>query len=76
MTFQNPTCLLELSDFNRLSGEKMLKSILIIVYFSLIAWLSTVTRQLLITQDKVLPVQAMKTCGWWSYTSTHSEPRH
>jgi len=40
--FQNPICLLELSDFNRLSGEKMLKNILIINYFSFIEWLSTV----------------------------------
>ena len=35
--FQNPICLLDLSDFNRLSGEKMLKNILIIIYFSVIA---------------------------------------
>ena len=41
--FQNPVYLLELSDFNRLSCEKMLKNILIIIYFSFIAWLSTVT---------------------------------
>lgn len=40
--FQNPICLLDLSDFNRLSGEKMLKNILIIIYFSVIAWLSMV----------------------------------
>ena len=35
--FQNPICLLELSDFNRLNGEKILKNILIIIYFNFIA---------------------------------------
>ena len=40
---QDPIYSLDLSDFNRLSGEKMLKNILIIIYFSFIAWLSMVT---------------------------------
>ena len=34
---QDPIYSLDLSDFNRLSGEKMLKNILIIIYFSFIA---------------------------------------
>jgi hypothetical protein len=41
--FQNTICLLHLPDFNCLSGEKMLKNILMTIFFSLIAWLGTVT---------------------------------
>jgi len=41
--FQNSICLLDLSEFNLLNSEKTLTNILIIIYLSFIAWLSTVT---------------------------------
>jgi hypothetical protein len=40
---QNPIRLIDLSDFNRISGEKVLKNVLIIVCFGFIAWLHVVT---------------------------------